>query len=110
MNLSCLWQVIEKVLAVRLLLHIKDQYLLDPFQSAYRSGHSTHTALLRAYNDILRFINNEDWAFLVHLDLSAAFDHVDHTILLSCLENHIGLKGTVLSFIPVMSIAMYIGE
>ena len=65
---------------------MQDQNLRDPFQSAYRSRHSTKTALLHVYNDIL-----PDGVFLVHLDLSAAFGTVDHTILLSFLENHIGL-------------------
>ena len=95
-NLSYVSKVIEKVIAARLLSHMQDQNLLDPFQSAYRSGHSTETALLRVHNDILRIIDNGSGVFLVLLDLSAAFDTVDHTILLSFLENHIGLKGTVL--------------
>ena len=95
-NLSYVSKVIEKVIAARLPSHMQDQNLLDPFQSAYRSGHSTETALLRVHNDILRIINNGNGVFLVLLDLSAAFDTVDHTILLSFLENHIGLKGTVL--------------
>ena len=52
-NLSYVSKVIEKVIAARLLSHMQDQNLLDPFQSAYRSGHSTETALLRVHNDIL---------------------------------------------------------
>ena len=95
-NLSYVSKVIEKVIAARLLSHMQDQNLLDPFQSAYQSGHSTETALLRVHNDILRIIDNGSGVFLVLLDLSAAFDTVDHTILISFLENHIGLKGTVL--------------
>ena len=52
-NLSYVSKIIEKVIAARLLSHMQDQNLLDPFQSAYRSGHSTETALLRVHNDIL---------------------------------------------------------
>ena len=95
-NLSYVSKVIEKVIAARLLSHMQDQNLLDPFQSAYRSGHSTETALLRVHNDILLIIYNGNGVFLVLLDLSAAFNTVDYTILLSFLENHIGPKGTVL--------------
>ena len=95
-NPSYVSKVIEKAIAGRLLSHMQDQNLLDPFQSAHRSGHSTETALLRVHNDILRIIYNGDGVFLGLLDLSAVFDTVDHTILLSFLENHIGLKGTVL--------------
>ena len=96
-NLSYVSKVIEKVIAACLLSRMQDQNLLDTFQSAYRSGHSTETALLRVHNDILLIIYNGSGVFLVLLDLSAAFDTVDHTIciLLSFLENHIGLKGTV---------------
>ena len=93
--MSHLSKVIEKVIEALLLSHMKDQNLLDPFQSAYRSGHSTETALLRVDNDILRFVDNGDGVYLVLLGLSAAFDTTDHTILLSFLENHIGLRGTV---------------
>ena len=75
---------------------MKDQNLLDPFQSAYRSGHSTEPALLRVHNDILRFVDKGDGVYLVLLDLSVAFDTVHHIISLSFLENHIGLRGTVL--------------
>ena len=51
-NLSYVSKVIEKVIAARLLSHMQGQNLLDPFQSAYRSGHSTETALLRVHNDM----------------------------------------------------------
>ena len=75
---------------------MQDQNLLDPFQSAHWSGRSTETALPRVHNDIMRIIENGDGVFLVLLDLSAAFDTVDHTNLLSFLDNHTGLKSTVL--------------
>ena len=61
--------------------------LSSPFQSAYRKGYSVETALLKAKEDILRAFDNQNGVLLVLLDLSAAFDTVDHNILLSHLNN-----------------------
>ena len=57
----------------------------DSFQSAYQAGHSTETVLLRIVNDILSALDNNIFVLLL-LDLSAAFDTVDHQILLSRLN------------------------
>ena len=96
-NLPFLSKVIEKVIASRLLEHIKENNLLDTLQSAYKKAHSTETALLRVQNDILSSIGQKRGSFLILLDLSAAFDTVDHDLLLSFLENHAGLAGSALS-------------
>ena len=94
-NLSFISKVIEKVVASRILDHMKENNLLDPMQSAYRSGHSTETALLRVHNDIVSAIDKGHSVFLILLDLSAAFDTVDYEILLSFLKDYIGLEGPV---------------
>ena len=78
-------------MACRLLEHMKENHLLDTLQSAYKKAHSTETALLRVQNDILTSIDQKRGTFLILLDLSAAFDTVDHDLLLSFLENNIGL-------------------
>ena len=96
-NLSFISKVIEKVVASRLLDHMVGNDLLEPFQSAYRSGHSTETALLRVHNDIVNAVDQGKGVCLILLDLSAAFDTVDHDILLDFLKNHIGLDGSVLA-------------
>ena len=72
--------------------------LYPVLQSAYRHHHSTETALLKVKNDILMSMNNQHVTLLVLLDLSAAFDTVDHAILLECLRNDLGVSGTVLSW------------
>lgn len=95
-NLSFISKIIEKVVASRLLEHMKKNCLLDPLQSAYREGHSTETALLKVHNDIVTAIDKGSGVFLVLLDLSAAFDTVDHTILLSFMKDFIGLDGLAL--------------
>ena len=59
-----------------------DNELFPVLQSAYRKGHSMETALLRVVNDILSNMNKQHVSILVLLDLSAAFDTVDHAILL----------------------------
>ena len=96
-NLSFISKVIEKVIAKQVLKHMEENALLEKMQSAYRCGHSTETALLRVHNDILKAVDGKKVVFLVLLDLSAAFDTVDHKILLNFLQNHVGLSGRVLS-------------
>jgi hypothetical protein len=60
--------------------------LIDYHQSAYRANHSTETGLLKVQNDILRAIDDGYGVYLVLLDLSAAFDTIDHTILIRRLH------------------------
>ena len=80
-NQSFLSKVIEKVISSRILTHIADNDLIDKFQSAYRCGHSTETALLRVYSDIVTMVGKGNGSYLVLLDLSAAFDTIDHDTL-----------------------------
>ena len=60
--------------------------------------HSTESALLKVQNDILLTVDNGSCAILILLDLTAAFDTVDHHILLKRLENEVGFKSTVLNW------------
>ena len=79
--------------------HIHMNNLMEPLQSAYESSHSTETALLKVKVDILKAMDNQEVTCLVLFDLSAAFDMVDHKILLNQLENHFGIKGMTLQWI-----------
>ena len=68
-------------------------------QSAYRPRHSTETALLKMVNDILAALDSGNIASLVMLDLSCAFDTIDHQILLHRLHSVFGLDDVVLSWV-----------
>jgi hypothetical protein len=71
--------------------------LLPILQSAYRSGHSTETAVFRVLSDTLLAIDSGDVAVLAMLDLSAAFDKVDYQILLQRLRILFGISDLALS-------------
>ena len=77
--------------------HLNRHNLFSSFQSAYRLGHSTETALLKVVNDLLA-MDDGKLSVLVFLDLSAAFDTIDHDILLHLLQHVFGIQGTVLSW------------
>ena len=98
-NLSFLSKVIEKVISVQILKHIKANGIIDNFQSAYKSGHSCETALIRVYNDIVTTIGKGNGSGLVLLDLSAAFDTIDHENLFNHLEKYVGISGNALKLI-----------
>lgn len=68
------------------------------FQSGFRTHHSTETALLKVVNDIRINLDNNKPSVLVLLDLSAAFDTVDHQILSHRLGEHVGLSGIVFNW------------
>ena len=78
--------------------HLTIHDLYPKAQSSYRECHSTETALLRIKNDILMNMNRQHLTLLVLLDLSAAFDTVDHAILLNRLKSDFGISGNVLSW------------
>ena len=70
-----------------------DNDLNESLQTACKKHHSCETALLLVQNDILKSIDNEQYVVLLLLDLSAAFDTVDHKILLQRLRSRLGTRG-----------------
>ncbi len=72
--------------------------IFEKFQSGFKPRHSTETALLRVSNDLLLAVDSGNSAVLVLLDLTAAFDTVSHSILLSRLEQCVGIKGLALKW------------
>ena len=98
-NLTYLSKVMERAVAQQLHDYLRDNALYDAMQSAYRPNHSTETALLRVQNDILMALDKGDEVILCLLDLSSAFDTINHGILLHRLENRFGLTGTALAWL-----------
>ena len=96
--LSCQRSLGKKSVISQLLDRLNTNNLLDPHQPAYRTGHSTETALLKVVNDFLTDFYNEKICILSLLDLSAAFDTVDHETLLSRLESSHGICNTALAW------------
>ncbi|XP_070188783.1 uncharacterized protein [Littorina saxatilis] len=78
--------------------HLTDFSPVTKEQSAYRADHSTETALLKVANDLLTACDSGSVSLLALLDLSAAFDTIDHDILLARLNTTFGITGTALGW------------
>ena len=78
--------------------YLNNSNLLPTHQSAYRRHHSTETAVTKVYSDILGAADDGKLSLLILLDLSAAFDLVDHSILLKRLESTYGSDGLTLEW------------
>ena len=95
-NLPFLSKLIERIVCNQITQYTGTIGMAEIFQSAYRSFHSTETALIKVKDDILRAIDNQRIICLILLDLSAVFDIVHHLLLLNRLKHHFGIQGTVL--------------
>ena len=98
-NLSFLSKILERLVAKRLNSYLSTHGLREMFQSAYVAHHSTETALLRVKNDLCRAVDQDGAALLALLDLSAAFDTIDHTILFGRLEKRFGITNQALEWL-----------
>ena len=98
-NISFLSKLIERIVCVQLVDHLKINHMYGVYQSAYRQLHNpTETALLCVQNDLLQAVDTHGGAILVLVDLSAAFDTIDHHCLLHILESSFGIQGNVLAW------------
>ena len=95
-NLSSISKITEWAASIQVVNHLTLHHHFPGTQSAYRKHHSTKTALLKVTNDILLSMNHQHVSLLVLLDLSSAFDTVDHTILLNRLQSHFGICDSTL--------------
>ena len=97
-NLKYLSKLTDTAVCNQVIDHISQSGLYPILQSAYRVGHSTETALLKIQNDILSAMDKQRVTLLVLLDLSAAFDTIDHQVLLHRLQVTYGVTGTALKW------------
>ncbi|KAK2557257.1 Cornifelin-like protein [Acropora cervicornis] len=87
----------EKVAADQIQSYLNERGLFPSTQSTNRQHHSTETVLLKVKNDNLMNMEDQRVTLLVLLDLSAAFDTVDHGILLDRLQFEFGISGSALN-------------
>ena len=92
-------KLLERLILPRIRPHITNSPNFSPLQSAYRPGFSTETALSHIFNNLSNICGNRNCAVMVGLDLSAAFDTINHRILLDRLHSDFGIDGLALSWL-----------
>ena len=98
-NLPYLSKIIEQAVCNQITEYTGKIGRAEQYQSAYKAAHSTETALLKVKMDILAAIDMKEGMCLILLDLSAAFDMVNHELLLNCLKFRFGITDTVLKWL-----------
>ena len=88
----------EKLVSFQLLKYISDYQLLPMLQSAYRKHFSCETAVLKVVSDMLKSLDDGKVGVLALLDLSSAFDCVDHSILSLRLQKSYGVEDICLKW------------
>jgi hypothetical protein len=97
-NLSYISKIIEKCVHEQLTHYLDYNNMFAQFQSGYRKGHSCETAITKIHNDILMQIDSKSHVVLMLLDLSAAFDTINHQTLLQRLKTDYNVDGMVLQW------------
>ena len=97
-NLPYLSKTIERVVAARLSVHMSECNLCVPNQSAYKPNQSVEAALVCVQNDILCAMDNQNIVIMLLLDLSAAFDTMDHNVMLHRLSHDVEVGQTALNW------------
>ena len=94
-NLCFIAKILEKLVLSQVSSYLNSHNHYNTCQSAYRPGHSTETALLEVVNDLYLSLNKGNISVLALLDLSSAFDTIDHPILVHRLHTDFGFTDTV---------------
>ena len=98
-NLSFTSKLLEKAVLEQIMAYLDEQDLLNKHQAGYRVGHSCETLLLGMFEDLLREMDQGNVVALLLLDMSAAFDTVDHEKLLYVLHRRFRIGGSALQWI-----------
>ena len=98
-NLPFMSKVVERLAAAQLHQYLAEHRLLPCRQSAYRRSHSTETAIIDVLSDAFTAADEQQVTLMGLLDLSAAFDCVDHELLLYRLRQNFGFSGAVLKWL-----------
>ena len=98
MNLSFTSRLLERAVYAQLLIYLNENEFLPSVQTAYRQFFSTDTGVLKVVTGVLTAMNREQITLLGMFDLSAAFDTVDHAILLRRLEVSFSIRGVALNW------------
>ena len=98
-NLNNISKLLERLFLFRFQSHVSNSPNFNPLQSAYRRFQSTETSLLNTLDQVYTAADSSQPTILVSLDLSAAFDTIDHHILLTRLQTGFGISGSVINWI-----------
>ena len=90
---------VERIVTGQVVEYLQSSSLMTRLQSAYQRHHSTETALLWVLSDIFCAADRQHVTLLGLLDLSSAFDCVDHDILIRRLQRSFGIGGSVIAWI-----------
>ena len=88
----------EKAIYNRLISFLNKHNILYEHQYGFRSKHSTSLAIIQLVEQVSSSVDNKELSLGIFLDLSKAFDTVNHRILLTQLE-HYGIRGLALKWI-----------
>ena len=97
-NLTFISKIIERCMLLQISEHCDKYQLLPDYQSAYREHYSCEMAILHVSDNILWAVEKQSITSLVTMDLSAAFNTVDHDILLTILRTKFGIEDKALKW------------
>ena len=98
-NLTFMSKTVERLVCCQLVAFLQRHSVLPSHQSAYRQQHSTETAVLKIVSDLFLACDRGQVTLFALLDLSAAFDTVDHHILIDRLQSAFGFRVSVIDWI-----------
>ena len=98
-NLTYMSKIIDRMMYKQLADYLGKHSLLPEYQSGFRAHHSTETAVRKIMSDILSAADHGTVTLLGLLDMSAAFDTVEHFIVLDRLGTSFGIRGTALAWL-----------